>query len=91
MKRLLFDEDLQLLILALLLLLFVAGCWSAPPALRSMCVVQEHSLARYVEVANEAISKDEELLPEHRTDWSRVGEKLLRNQGTINKLVGANK
>ncbi len=87
MRRLLFDERWQLIALCILLLLFAGGCVTSP-ALRKMCVVQEGVLERYVEVANEAITKDEQLLPEHRADWTRVGEKLVRNQKTISKLAG---
>lgn len=87
MKRFLNDERLQLLALIALLLLFICGCASSP-ALRKMCIAQEHVLAAYVEAANSSITKDEQLLPEHRADWTVVGEKLLRNQRTINKLAG---
>jgi len=87
LKRFIHDERLQLIALIALLLLFICGC-ATSPALRKMCIAQEHVLAKYVETANSSITKDEQLLPEHREEWAAVGEKLLRNQRTINKLTG---
>lgn len=55
-----------------------AGCCAPSRALREMCLTQEHALTRYVEVANGSLS----------AEWRSVGSKLVRNQATINKLVG---
>ena len=64
--------------LLLIAVLFLSSCASSP-ALKNMCMVQRAALTRYVEVANPELSKD----------WQEIGKKLIRNQDTINKLVGA--
>ena len=61
---------------ALILFVLLAGCSS--PELKTMCIVQVDFLEKYVAQANPHLS----------AEWQKVGEKLVRNQGTINKLVG---
>lgn len=64
----------------LVVVLLLSSCASSA-ALKNMCIVQKAALTRYVEAANPELSKS----------WQEVGNKLVRNQGTINKLVGAGK
>lgn len=68
----------RMLVLILVSLGLLCSCASSA-ALKNMCLVQEVALKRYVAEANPK-------LPEN---WQEVGNKLIRNQGTINKLVGA--
>lgn len=78
-------------LLLLIILTFAAGCRLPSPALERICITQAVVLKEYVEVASEAILKDPDILPEHKEDWGRVGQKLIRNQEMINKLVGVRK
>jgi len=69
--------DVVFLIILFVALLLASGCYSAPRALVTMVETQAGVLPRYVAEANKHLAED----------WQEVGNKLVRNQATIEKLV----